>query len=65
MESLTLSLFNKVYELRGTITAEHGDGISRTPYIKNVYNKHIVNCFRQIKSSLDPLNILNPGKIVM
>jgi FAD/FMN-containing dehydrogenase len=65
MESLTLSLFTKVYDLRGTITAEHGDGISRTPYIKNVYNEHVVNCFRQIKSSLDPLNILNPGKIVM
>lgn len=65
MESLAHSIFNKVYEFRGTITAEHGDGISRTPYIKNVYNEHVVNCFRQIKSSLDPLNILNPGKIVV
>jgi FAD/FMN-containing dehydrogenase len=65
MEYLTHSLFNRVYEFRGTITAEHGDGISRTPYIKNVYNEHIVNCFKQIKRSLDPLNILNPGKIVV
>lgn len=65
LKCLTHSIFNKVHEFRGTITAEHGDGISRTPYIKNVYDERVVNCFRQIKSSLDSLNILNPGKIVV
>lgn len=65
MGNLTHSIFNKVYEYKGTITAEHGDGISRTPYVKDVYDDHIVGCFKHLKHSLDPLNILNPGKIVI
>ena len=64
MDHLTNSIFAKVHKYRGTITAEHGDGISRTPYIRDMYNAHVVSCFNYVKDSLDPLNILNPGKIV-
>ena len=64
MDHLTNSIFAKVHKYRGTITAEHGDGISRTPYIQDMYNAHVVRCFKYVKDSLDLLNILNPGKIV-
>ena len=65
LHDITNSIFKKVKEYRGTITAEHGDGISRTPYIKNVYNSFILSYFKYIKKSFDPSNILNPGKIVL
>ena len=61
---ITKLIFKKVHEYKGTITAEHGDGISRTPYIKNVYNDFILSYFSYIKKSFDPLSILNPGKII-
>jgi hypothetical protein len=31
---ITYKTFKKIFEYRGTITAEHGDGISRTTFIK-------------------------------
>jgi glycolate oxidase len=65
LEDITNLIFKKVQEYRGTITAEHGDGISRTPYIRNVYNDFILSYFVYIKKSFDPLNILNPGKIII
>lgn len=64
LEDITNLIFKKVQEYRGTITAEHGDGIFRTPYIRNVYNDFILSYFTYVKKSFDPLNILNPGKII-
>src|SRR6185312_15097300 len=49
--------------LRGTISGEHGDGLSRTPFLAKQYGP-LVNVFREMKQVFDPLGILNPGKIV-
>ena len=64
LQNITYGTFKKIFEYRGTITAEHGDGISRTPFIKNVYNNFVYSYFSYLKKSLDPLNLLNPGKKV-
>jgi len=61
-------LSDKVYDLvlryRGSITAEHNDGIIRTPYLEQMYGKEVTALFAQIKHIFDPLNIFNPGKKV-
>ncbi len=61
-------LGKKVYDLilkyHGTITAEHNDGIIRTPYLEKMYGKDIVELFRQTKQIFDPQGIFNPGKKV-
>jgi FAD/FMN-containing dehydrogenase len=61
-------LSDKVYDLvlryHGSITAEHNDGIIRTPYLKQMYGERITNIFKEIKNIFDPKNILNPGKKV-
>jgi FAD/FMN-containing dehydrogenase len=62
LKNITYKAFKKIFEYRGTITAEHGDGISRTPFIKNVYNNFVYSYFSYLKKSFDPLNLLNPGK---
>jgi FAD/FMN-containing dehydrogenase len=59
---------DKVYDLvlryHGSITAEHNDGIIRTPYLEKMYGSHIISIFQQIKNIFDPKNIFNPGKKV-
>jgi len=56
----------KVYELvakyHGTITAEHNDGLIRTPYLEKMYSKKIIELFEKTKKIFDPENIFNPGK---
>ncbi len=65
---IILELSQKVYDLvnqyKGSITAEHNDGIIRTPYLKQQFGEKIVELFRQTKEIFDPLYIFNPGKKV-
>jgi FAD/FMN-containing dehydrogenase len=59
-------LSDKVYDLvlkyHGSITAEHNDGIIRTPYLEKMFGAEITAIFSNIKNIFDPLGILNPGK---
>jgi len=58
----------KVYDLvlryQGSITAEHNDGLIRTPYLRKMYGDKIVEIFKEIKNIFDVKNIFNPGKKV-
>lgn len=65
IDSLTADVFSKVYEFSGSITAEHGDGISRTKYISQMYGNIIFDIFKKIKFIFDPTNIMNPGKKII
>lgn len=59
-------LSDKVYDLvlqyEGSITAEHNDGIIRTPYLEKMFGKEMYELFGEIKKIFDPLKIFNPGK---
>jgi len=65
---LILDVSKKVYSLvaeyKGSITAEHNDGIIRTPFLSYMYSPEIIGFFEQVKNIMDPLNIFNPGKKV-
>jgi Fe-S oxidoreductase/FAD/FMN-containing dehydrogenase len=62
-EALASDLYDKVWLLGGTISGEHGDGLSRTPFMTRQYGP-LVNVFRELKQIFDPNGLLNPGKIV-
>ena len=49
-------------EMGGTVTAEHGTGLARAPYIEKQLGPAL-EVMRAIKKALDPNNILNPGKM--
>jgi FAD/FMN-containing dehydrogenase len=49
-------------QYRGSITAEHNDGLIRTPYLKKMYGPKIIEIFSQVKQIFDPKNIFNPRK---
>lgn len=65
---IILDLSQKVYSLvaeyKGSITAEHNDGIIRTPYLSYMFSPEILGLFKQVKEIFDPHYIFNPGKKV-
>jgi len=56
--------FQEIINLGGTITAEHGDGLARSEFIRKQYGTRNYQIFKEIKDFLDPANILNTGKII-
>ena len=54
----------KAIELGGTSTGEHGVGIGKAKFMVQEHGKTAVNVMRQLKQTLDPHGILNPGKIL-
>ena len=61
-------LMDEVYDLvlryKGSITAEHNDGLVRTPYLKKMYGPKVTALFAKVKDIFDPLSIFNPRKKV-
>ena len=57
-------IYDLVIKYGGTITAEHNDGIMRTPYVRKMFGGNIYSLFEQVKDIFDPNNIFNPGKKV-
>lgn len=61
-------LANEVYELvfqfGGSMTAEHNDGLIRSPYLRAMYGDQVYKLFEEVKQIFDPDNIFNPGKKV-
>jgi glycolate oxidase len=56
-------IFRAAVELKGSISGEHGIGTSKAKYMSMELNRETIDYMRRIKAALDPLNILNPGKI--
>jgi glycolate oxidase len=57
------ALFKAVLELGGTLSGEHGIGITKAEHIGLELSKTSLDVMRDLKKMFDPLNILNPGKI--
>ena len=55
-------LIDKTLDLEGTITGEHGVGLHKKSYLLKEHPDNIP-IMKTIKRSLDPNNIMNPGKI--
>ncbi|MGB3648153.1 MAG: FAD-linked oxidase C-terminal domain-containing protein, partial [Desulfobulbales bacterium] len=56
-------LFENVMSLSGTLSGEHGIGITKAPYLSLELDETSLALMQSIKSVFDPNNILNPGKI--
>lgn len=64
-EKLTpvLQKFSKlVEEYKGTMSAEHNDGLIRAEYVEKQFGKKIYSLFRETKKIFDPKGVFNPGK---
>ncbi|QHS21457.1 FAD-binding oxidoreductase [Virgibacillus sp. MSP4-1] len=56
-------LYNKVHELGGLPSAEHGIGVIKKGYLEKMSQPVEIQLMRKIKNAIDPDNRLNPGKI--
>jgi len=56
-------IFNEAIKLGGTITGEHGTGLAKKQFLEKVAGSAGIEIMKRIKLSIDPNNILNPGKI--
>ena len=61
---LSDEVYNLVLAYHGSITAEHNDGLIRSPYLKQMYGEKVFKLFEETKKIFDPKNIFNPGKKV-
>lgn len=62
--SLLEEVTDAIIRLGGTPSGEHGDGRLRAETLVRVYGPEIVDLFRKVKQSFDPLGVLNPGVIL-
>ncbi len=60
---LAEALHGVALALGGTVSAQHGTGIARTPWVEKQYGP-LMPVFRELKRVFDPAGILNPGKII-
>ncbi|MEA2054427.1 MAG: FAD-binding oxidoreductase [Candidatus Thermoplasmatota archaeon] len=56
-------IYNTVIALHGTVSGEHGIGISKAPWMK-IERKESLQVMEAIKKAVDPKNIMNPGKMM-
>lgn len=63
VEAAFSEIFDSAIRLGGTITGEHGVGEMKAPYLEWKIGTAGIEVMKGIKQSLDPLNIMNPGKI--
>jgi len=63
-EAIAREVADLVLKYGGALSGEHGDGLVRSPFQEKMYGTVLYQAFRELKRTFDPLNILNPGKIV-
>ncbi len=56
-------VFKFVVNIGGTLSGEHGIGLSKAPFMKLAFSEAELNLFKRIKNAFDPNGILNPGKM--
>ena len=56
-------IFKVAIELEGTLSGEHGIGLSKAPFMRLAFTPEEMDLFGVIKHAFDPNNILNPGKM--
>ncbi len=62
-EAAVKEVFAVTLEMNGTISGEHGVGLSKQPYLRMELSEREIELMKGIKKVFDPKNILNPGKI--
>lgn len=56
-------IFQLVVDMGGTLSGEHGIGLSKAPFMDIAFNHAEMELFKSIKKAFDPNNILNPFKM--
>ena len=63
IDAARADLYTEVVGLGGTITGEHGIGLSKRDFLEQQVGPDGLRAMRAVKAALDPQGILNPGKV--
>lgn len=63
VERMAAEEFALALQLGGTLSGEHGIGALKRPYLRDALGDISIEIQKRIKAALDPLNLMNPGKI--
>ena len=63
LEPILFDLHKLACDLGGTLTGEHGIGMTKAEYMSLEHDPVALKVMRTLKKALDPNNILNPGKM--
>ncbi|MFG1794949.1 FAD-binding and (Fe-S)-binding domain-containing protein [Nocardia sp. NPDC049149] len=64
MRTVAEAVKDLVAEYGGVNSSEHGDGLARSEFNREIFGDELYEAMRKVKQLFDPHNILNPGKIV-
>jgi FAD/FMN-containing dehydrogenase/Fe-S oxidoreductase len=64
MRRIAEEVADLVVECGGSISGEHGDGLSRSEFLEKMYGPEMLRAFAEVKALFDPEGMLNPGVIV-
>ena len=62
-ERINARIVERALAMEGTCTGEHGIGLHKMEFLRTEQGEDALDVMRAIKQALDPLNLLNPGKI--
>ncbi len=63
VEGAIEDIFRAAVEMGGTLSGEHGIGISKAKYLRMEISRESYEIMKRVKQAFDPDNILNPGKM--
>ncbi|GAA4616865.1 FAD-binding and (Fe-S)-binding domain-containing protein [Saccharopolyspora hordei] len=64
MRSVAEAVKDLVAEYGGVNSSEHGDGLARSEFNREVFGDQLYEAMREVKRIFDPAGVMNPGKIV-
>src|SRR4051812_50060856 len=64
MRSVAVEIKDLVRSYGGVNSSEHGDGLARSEFNRELFGDELYEAMRQVKALFDPQGTLNPGKIV-
>ncbi len=64
MKTIMLEVTDLLIDHGGALSGEHGDGYIRSWLNEKLFGKDLYEAFKEVKLAFDPINLMNPSKIV-